>query len=131
MNLHTVRVAAIVLTLATSTTIALNAQGARLAPSPEDRAKTLQNELKLTDDQTAKIVMLFKNEEECLQVARGRIASTEVACRLDPGMSKAARLKALKTQTDMGVEALLTPDQQAAYRKLQAKHSQKSGKKGA
>ena len=80
--------------------------------SPEDRAKQLQTALKLTDDQTAKITVIFK-------VQGTKMDSIRTAANGDRDAMRAA-MGPLRTSTTAQVKAVLTPDQATAYDKMLA-----------
>src|SRR5690348_10566275 len=73
--------------------------------SPEDRAKMLQTQLKLTDDQTAKVTVIYKAQ-----------AAKADSIRNAGGDFSAMRpvMEATNTQ----IKALLTPDQATAFQKM-------------
>jgi Spy/CpxP family protein refolding chaperone len=144
MNLDLSRRAALLLALAVSTATALHAQGGHRGPSPEDRGKMLQTELNLTDDQTAKLVAIFRAEAACLQELR--LKSTPNILEPLPfnpepadhpplcahpavATTKAKAIRDLPIATQQEIRVILTPQQWAAYQQLQVQQNQKSGKK--
>jgi len=88
------------------------AQGGGQRMSPEDRAKTLQTQLKLTDDQTAKITVIFKAQMV-------KMDSIRTAANGDRDAMRSA-MGPLRTATTAQVKAVLTPDQATAYDKYLA-----------
>jgi len=88
------------------------AQGGGMRMSPEDRAKNLQTALKLTDDQTAKITVIFKAQAT-------KMDSIRTAANGDRDAMRAA-MGPLRTSTTAQVKAVLTPDQATAYDKMLA-----------
>jgi Spy/CpxP family protein refolding chaperone len=81
------------------------AQGGRQRRSPEERAKMLQTQLKLTDDQTAKITVIYKDQSvkaDSIRNAGGDFSA------MRPVM-EAANVK---------IKAILTADQAAAFQKM-------------
>jgi protein CpxP len=80
--------------------------------SPEDRAKNLQTQLKLTDDQTAKITVIYKAQAV-------KMDSIRTAANGDRDAMRSA-MGPLRTSTNAQVKAVLTPDQATAFDKMQA-----------
>ncbi|OCX53837.1 hypothetical protein BEL04_06005 [Mucilaginibacter sp. PPCGB 2223] len=81
------------------------AQG-RQQMAPADRAKQLQAQLKLTDDQTAKVTAIY----------------VEQAAKRDSLMKAGADRQAMRPLMQAAnekIQALLTDDQKAAYKKMQ------------
>jgi protein CpxP len=87
------------------------AQGGGQRMSPEDRAKQLQTQLKLTDDQTAKITAIYKTQTT-------KMDSIRTAANGDRDAMRAA-MTPLRQATNTQINAILTPDQQTAYKKMQ------------
>ena len=84
-----------------------HAQGGGMRKSPEDRAKDLQTQLKLTDDQTAKVTAVYKEQAT-------KMDSVRTAANGDrDAMMKA--MMPLMTSTNTQIRALLTPDQATAF----------------
>ena len=81
------------------------AQGGGQRRSPEERAKMLQTQLKLTDDQTAKVTAIY-------QAQTVRIDSVRNA-----GGDRSAFMPIIQS-TNEKIKAILTPDQAAAYQKM-------------
>jgi protein CpxP len=79
------------------------AQGPRR--SPEERAKQLQTQLKLTDDQTAKITAIYTT------------MSTRIDSVRNAGGDMSAFMPIMQSTNDK-VKAVLTPDQAAAFQKM-------------
>jgi protein CpxP len=88
------------------------AQGGGQRMSPEDRAKQMQTSLKLTDDQTAKITVIFKTQATKMDSIRTAANGDRDAMRTAMGP--------LRTSTSAQIKAILTPDQDAAYEKMLA-----------
>lgn len=80
--------------------------------SPEDRAKNLQTQLKLSDDQTAKITVIYKNQ-------MAKMDSIRTAANGDRDAMRSA-MGPLRTSTTAQIKAVLTPDQATAYDKMMA-----------
>ena len=78
--------------------------------NPADRAKAMQTQLKLTDDQTAKITAI-------LQTQATKMDSVRTASNGDRDAMRAGMMPIRKTANDQ-IKALLTPDQAAAYQKM-------------
>jgi len=81
------------------------AQGGGMRMSPEDRAKQLQTQLKLTDDQTAKITAIYKT------------MSVKMDSLRTAGADRSAMRPLMQASNDQ-VKAVLTADQAAAYQKM-------------
>ena len=86
------------------------AQGGGGRMSPEDRAKNLQTQLKLTDDQTAKITAILKTQAT-------KRDSIRTASNGDRQAMMQAMMPLMKDSNDK-IKAILTPDQAAAYQKM-------------
>jgi len=80
--------------------------------TPEDRAKNLQTQLKLTDDQTAKVTAIYKAQA----VKRDSIRT---AANGDRDAMRAAMMPLMQS-TNAQIKAVLTPDQATAYDKMLA-----------
>jgi protein CpxP len=73
--------------------------------SPADRAKALQTQLKLTDDQTAKITVIYQamaTKMDSIRTAGGDFSA----------------MRPLMESTNTQIKAILTPDQATAYQKI-------------
>jgi len=92
------------------------AQGGGMRMSAEDRAKQLQTQLKLTDDQTAKITDIYKAQ-------RAKMDSVRNASNGDRDAMRSAMMGMMKTTSDQ-IKAILTPDQAAQYDKIQQERMQ-------
>jgi protein CpxP len=79
------------------------AQGMRM--SPEDRVAAMKTKLNLTDDQSAKILAIYKD------------AATKRDSVMKAGGDRSA-MRPIMTATNDKVQAVLTPDQQVAYKKM-------------
>ena len=86
------------------------AQGGGGRMSPEDRAKQLQTQLKLTDDQTAKITAILKTTAT-------KRDSIRTASNGDRQAAMQAMMPIMKDSNDK-IKAILTPDQATAYQKM-------------
>jgi protein CpxP len=86
------------------------AQGGGMRRSPEDRAKDLQTQLKLTDDQTTKITAIYKAQA-------AKMDSVRTAANGDRDAMRSAMMPLMKDSNDK-IKAILTPDQATAYDKI-------------
>ena len=86
------------------------AQGGGMRRSPEDRAKDLQTQLKLTDDQTTKITAIYKTQS-------AKMDSVRTAANGDRDAMRSAMMPLMKDSNDK-IKAVLTPDQATAYDKI-------------
>src|ERR1700743_1497695 len=86
------------------------AQGGGQRMSPADRAKQMQTQLKLTDDQTAKITAV-------LQMQSTKMDSVRTAANGDRDAMRAG-IMPIRTKANDQIKAILTPDQAAAYQKM-------------
>ena len=91
-------------------TAVCRAQGGGMRRSPEDRAKDLQTQLKLTDDQTTKITAIYKAQAT-------KMDSVRTAANGDRQAMRSAMMPLMKDTNDK-VKAILTPDQATAYDKI-------------
>ena len=82
-------------------------QGGGMRMSPEDRAKAMQTQLKLTDDQTAQITTIFKT------------AAAQRDSVKNAGGDREA-MRPIMMAANQKIQAILTPDQQAAYKQMMA-----------
>jgi protein CpxP len=87
-----------------------HAQGGGQRMSPEDRAKQMQTQLKLTDDQTTQITAIFK-------VQATKMDSVRTAANGDRDAMRTA-MGPLRTATNDKIKAILTPDQATAWQKM-------------
>src|ERR1700712_1840823 len=85
--------------------------GGRGRMAPADQAKQLQTQLKLTDDQTAKITAI-------LQVQATKMDSVMKAANGDRQAMRGA-MQPMRKATTEKITALLTDDQKAAYKKME------------
>ncbi len=85
--------------------------GGRMRMNPADQAKNLQTALKLTDDQTAKVQAIF-------QAQSAKMDSVRTAANGDRDAMRQA-MTSMRSETNTKVNAVLTPDQQTAYKKYQ------------
>ena len=86
------------------------AQGGGMRRSPEEQAKNLQTQLKLTDDQTTKITAIYKDQAT-------KRDSIRTASNGDRQAMMQAMMPLMKSTSDK-IKAILTPDQAAAYDKM-------------
>ena len=86
------------------------AQGGGQRKSPEDRAKDLQTQLKLNDDQTAKITAIYKAQAV-------KMDSVRTAANGDRDAMRSAMMPLMKSTGDK-IKAILTPEQATAYDKM-------------
>ena len=86
------------------------AQGGGGRMSPEDRAKQMQTQLTLTDDQTAKITAILK-------VQATKMDSVRTAANGDRDAMRAG-MGPIRTAITAQIKAILTPDQATAYQKI-------------
>ena len=73
--------------------------------SPEERAKALQTQLTLTDDQTAKITAIYK--DQTVKMDSLRTAGADFSA-----------MRPLMEASNEKIKAILTADQAAAYQKI-------------
>jgi protein CpxP len=88
------------------------AQGGGQRRSPEEQAKGLQTQLKLTDDQTAKITAIYQTQ-----------AKTMDSLRTASNGDRQAMMSAMRPLTEANntkIKALLTAEQKEAFDKMQA-----------
>lgn len=86
-------------------TAVCRAQGGGMRRSPEERAKQLQTQLKLTDDQTTKITAIYQAQTKSIDSLR------------DAGGDRSAFRPIMQSANDK-IKAILTPDQAAAWQKM-------------
>ena len=86
------------------------AQGGGMRRSPEEQAKNLQTQLKLTDDQTTKITAIYKDQAT-------KRDSIRTAANGDRDAMRSAMMPLMKSTSDK-VKAILTPEQATAYDKM-------------
>ena len=91
-------------------TAVCRAQGGGMRRSPEDRAKALQTQLKLTDDQATKITAIYKAQAT-------KMDSVRTAANGDRQAMRSAMMPLMKDSNDK-IKAILTPDQATAYDKI-------------
>jgi len=86
--------------------------GGRMRRSPEEQAKALQTQLKLTDDQTAKVTAIYtaqaKSRDSIMTASNGDRQAAFQAMR------------PLMEASNAKIKAILTADQVAAFDKYQA-----------
>ncbi|MEN0053481.1 MAG: hypothetical protein AAGC65_07415 [Mucilaginibacter sp.] len=90
---------------------ASHAQGGRMRRSPEEMAKGLQTQLKLTDDQTTKITAIYKDQAT-------KMDSVRTAANGDRAAMREAMMP-MRKATNEKVKAVLTPEQATAFDKWQ------------
>ena len=88
-----------------------HAQGGGMRKSPEDRAKDLQTQLKLTDDQTTKVTAVYKEQAT-------KMDSVRTAANGDREAMRSAMMPMRKATNDK-IKAILTPEQATAFEKIQ------------
>ena len=88
--------------------------------SPEKRIEHMKAALNLTDAQVAQITTIYKQNEAAFKADHKAVKDAAK----DSDAQKAARekMKADMGQVQEQVKALLTPDQQAKWQELKAKH---------
>lgn len=87
----------------------------RMRMSPEDRAKQMQEQLKLTDDQTTKITAIFQAQAKSIDSLR------------NAGVERSQMRPIMQAATDK-VKAILTPEQLEAWQKrMQEMRAQRQG----
>ncbi len=84
-----------------------HAQGGGRRFNPEDRAKQLQKQLSLTDDQTAKVTDIYKAQFAKIDSIR------------NAGGDMRSAMRPLMDSTNVRVKAVLTKEQADAYDKWQ------------
>jgi len=92
------------------------AQG-RMQRTPEEQAKNMQTEYKLTDDQTSKVMAVFATQ-----------AKTRDSIRTASNGDRQAMMQAMRPMmeaTGVKLKAILTPEQYAAYEKANAERMQR------
>ncbi len=92
------------------------AQG-RMQRTPEEQAKNLQTEYKLTDDQTAKVLAVYTAQ-----------AKTRDSIRTAANGDRQAMMQAMRPMmeaTNAKLKAILTPEQYAAFEKANAERMQR------
>jgi protein CpxP len=94
------------------------AQG-RQQRSPEEQAKGLQTQLKLTDDQTTKITAIYATQ------ATKRDSLMKAANGDRQAMMSAFR--PMQEATNAKIQALLTDEQKDAYKKMMAERMNRGG----
>ncbi|WCT10145.1 hypothetical protein [Mucilaginibacter jinjuensis] len=90
---------------------ASHAQGGRMRMSPEDQAKSMQTQLKLTDDQTAKITSILTAQST-------KMDSVRTAANGDR-QAMMTGMQPIRQATQAKIATILTPEQAAAYKKMQ------------
>ncbi len=85
--------------------------GGRARMSPEEQAKNLQTQLKLTDDQTAKVTAIYTAQASKMDSVRTAANGDRQA--MMQGM------RPLMQASQEKIVAILTPEQAAAYKKIQ------------
>jgi len=91
-------------------TAVCRAQGGGMRRSPEEQAKNLQTQLKLTDDQTTKVTAIYKEQST-------KRDSIRTAANRDRDAMRSAMMPLIKSTSDK-VKAILTPEQATAYDKM-------------
>lgn len=96
---------------------ASHAQGGGMRKSPEDRAKDLKAQLTLTDDQTAKVTAIYKEQAT-------KMDSVRTAANGDRSAMRTAMMPMMKATNDK-IKAVLTADQATAFDKAQKERMEK------
>ncbi len=91
-------------------TAVCRAQGGGMRRSPEEQAKNLQTQLKLTDDQTTKVTAIYKEQAT-------KRDSIRTAANGDRQAMMQAMMPLMKSTSDK-IKAVLTPEQATAYDKM-------------
>jgi Spy/CpxP family protein refolding chaperone len=91
--------------------------GGGMRKSPEDRAKDLKAQLSLTDEQTAKVTAIYKEQA-------AKMDSVRTAANGDRSAMRTAMMPMMKATNDK-IKAVLTTDQAAAYEKAQKERMEK------
>lgn len=92
------------------------AQG-RMQATPEERAKQMQTEYKLTDDQTAKVLAVYTAQAKTRD-------SIRTAANGD-GQAMRQAMRPMMEATNAKLKAILTPEQYAAFEKANAERMQR------
>ena len=79
--------------------------GGGMRMSPEDRVKAMQTQLKLTDDQTSKILAIYKASAAKRDSVRNAGGDREA-------------MRPIMMDANNKIQAILTDDQKAAYKKM-------------
>jgi len=82
-----------------------HAQGGGQRRTPEERAKMMQTQLKLTDDQTAKVTAIYQAQAKQIDSLR------------NAGGDRSAFRPIMQAATDK-IKAILTPEQATAWQKM-------------
>jgi len=96
--------------------------GRRGGGTPEQQAKRLQTQLTLTDDQVAKVTAIYAADSK-------KIDSIRTAAGDDRQAANTATAPIRKAQMDK-ITALLTDDQKATWKKVQAEQAARRGQGG-
>lgn len=86
------------------------AQGGGQRMSPADRAKQLQTQLSLNDDQTAKITAILQTQQTKMDSVRTAANGNRDAMR--------AGMMPIRQSINTQIKAVLNPDQATAYQKM-------------
>lgn len=92
------------------------AQG-RQQRSPEEQAKQLKEQLKLTDDQTAKLTAIYQTQAKTRD-------SIRTAANGDMQSMRQAMMPLMQS-TNAKIQAILTPEQKTAYDKMVAERMER------
>ncbi|RKR83915.1 hypothetical protein BDD43_4130 [Mucilaginibacter gracilis] len=87
------------------------AQGGRMRRSPAEQAKEMQTQLKLTDDQTAKVLSIYTAQST-------KMDSVMKAANGDRDAMRSA-MQPLRKEANDKILAVLTDDQKVAYKKME------------
>lgn len=94
------------------TTLSKAQGGGRQRMTPEEQAKNLQTQLKLSDDQTAKITSIY-------QMQSTKLDSIRTAANGDRDAMRQGMMSMRQSMTPK-IKAVLTADQATAYDKMEA-----------
>jgi periplasmic protein CpxP/Spy len=90
--------------------------GGRPRMSPEEQAKGLQTQLKLTDDQTAKVTAIYQAQSKSMDSLR----------TANNGGDRQAMFQAMRPMMEASntkIKAILTAEQKEAFDKMQAERA--------
>ncbi|PAW94250.1 hypothetical protein CKK33_12440 [Mucilaginibacter sp. MD40] len=91
----------------------------RMRMSPEERVKQMKEQLKLTDDQTAKITAIYQAQAKSFDSLR------------NAGGDFRSQMRPMMQATNDKVKAILTPEQVEAWQKwMQEMRAQRQGGSG-
>jgi protein CpxP len=103
---------------ATAMSFAQGGGGRGMGMKPEERAKQLQTQLKLTDDQTTKVTAIYA------------VQATKMDSLMKSANPDRAAFRPIMEATTTKVKALLTDEQKAEFDKIQAARMNRGGQGG-